>query len=142
MAAKNITPRYEFGFGLSYTTFGYSGLSISSSSTGYTISFSLTNTGSVAGTEKPQLYLGYPSAAGEPSKVLRGFEEVDLAVGQTKTVSISLITRDLRSVLMNFVPLFLLNSMSLAFGILRAKAMFVHPGSSRSSLGRRFRTYN
>ncbi|PPQ82385.1 hypothetical protein CVT25_008346 [Psilocybe cyanescens] len=95
MAAKNITPRYEFGFGLSYTTFGYSGLSISSSSTGYTISFSLTNTGSVAGTEKPQLYLGYPSAAGEPSKVLRGFEEVDLAVGQIKTVSISLITRDL-----------------------------------------------
>ncbi|KDR81909.1 hypothetical protein GALMADRAFT_60230 [Galerina marginata CBS 339.88] len=95
MDANNIIPRFEFGFGLSYTTFGYSSLSISPSSSGYTVSFTVTNTGSLAGTEKPQLYLGFPAAAGEPKKVLRGFEEVDLQVGQIQSVSISLSTRDL-----------------------------------------------
>lgn len=108
MAANSITPRYPFGFGLSYTTFGYSSLSISSTSSGYTVSFSVANTGSVAGTEKPQLYLGYPAAAGEPSKVLRGFEEVDLTIRQTKTVTLSLTTRDLRWVTFMFCLTFLL----------------------------------
>ncbi|KAF9557186.1 glycoside hydrolase family 3 protein [Agrocybe pediades] len=95
MEANNITPRFEFGFGLSYTTFSYSSLSISSTSTGYTVSFQVTNTGGLAGTEKPQLYLGYPTSADEPPKVLRGFEEVDLAPGESKTVTLSLIIRDL-----------------------------------------------
>jgi len=98
MAVNNITPRFEFGFGLSYTTFSYSSLSISTTSTGYSVSFTVTNTGAIAGTEKPQLYLGYPAAAGEPPKVLRGFDEVDLTAGQSKTVTLPLIIRDLRLV--------------------------------------------
>ena len=98
MDDKGITPRFEFGFGLSYTTFAYSSLSISASSDTYTLSFTVTNSGALAGTEKPQLYLSYPAAAGEPKRVLRGFEEVDLGVGQSQVVSIALDRRGMRFV--------------------------------------------
>jgi len=92
----NEVPRFEFGFGLSYTTFEYSGLSILSSGEVYTVSFNVKNKGSLAGTENPQLYLGFPSAAGEPKKVLRGFEEVPLAIGESKGVSVQLDGRSMR----------------------------------------------
>ena len=91
-----MTPRFEFGFGLSYTTFGYSGLSISSSGDMYYVSFSIKNLGSLAGTEIPQLYLGYPASAGEPKKVLRNFEEVPLGVGESRTVTMLLDRRSMR----------------------------------------------
>ncbi|KAJ3570123.1 hypothetical protein NP233_g4610 [Leucocoprinus birnbaumii] len=94
MDANNITPRFEFGFGLSYTTFGYSGLSITTSGTSKVISFKVTNTGSFAGTEIPQLYLEYPAGAGEPPRVLRGFDEVSLGVGASSTVTMTLNQRD------------------------------------------------
>ncbi|KAG6896695.1 hypothetical protein C0992_006633 [Termitomyces sp. T32_za158] len=95
MDSKNITPRFEFGFGLSYTTFAYSGLSISGSGTSQIIKFTVTNTGAFGGTEKPQLYLAYPASAGEPSKVLRGFEEVILSAGVGSLVTMTLSERDM-----------------------------------------------
>ncbi|KAG6816117.1 hypothetical protein H0H87_008539 [Tephrocybe sp. NHM501043] len=95
MDLKGIVPRFEFGFGLSYTTFAYSGISIAASGTSQVVKFTIANTGAFAGTEKPQLYLGYPSSAGEPSKVLRGFEEVDLAVGASSSITITLSQRDI-----------------------------------------------
>lgn len=95
MDAHNIIPRFEFGFGLSYTTFEYSDLIITDSGSSKAVSFKLTNTGSLAGTEIPQLYLGYPTDAGEPPKVLRGFDEVDLAVGASATVTMTLSQRDI-----------------------------------------------
>jgi len=91
-----VVPRFEFGFGLSYTTFGYSGLSISSSGDVYYVSFSVKNLGSLAGTEKPQLYMGYPASAGEPKKVLRNFEEVPLGVGESRTVTMLVDRRSMR----------------------------------------------
>ena len=94
--AKGTTPRFEFGFGLSYTTFAYSALSISSSGDTYTLTFTIQNSGSLSGTEKPQVYVGYPSVAGEPKKVLRGFEEVSLDVGASKPVTIALDRRSMR----------------------------------------------
>ncbi|KAG6888324.1 hypothetical protein C0995_009191 [Termitomyces sp. Mi166 len=99
MDSKGIIPRFEFGFGLSYTTFAYSGLSILPSGTSQIITFIVTNTGAFAGAEKPQLYLGYPSSAREPTKVLRGFDEVILDVGASSLVNMTVTQRDMRYIL-------------------------------------------
>ena len=106
--ALNGVPRFEFGFGLSYTTFGYSGLSISSSGDVYYVSFSVKNLGSLAGTEKPQLYMGYPASAGEPKKVLRNFEEVPLGVGESRTVTMLVDRRSMRYAFVYLLLLLLL----------------------------------
>jgi beta-glucosidase len=102
MDAKGFTPHYEFGFGLSYTTFAYSALSISSTGSGSTsqlvVKFTVANTGTLKGTEIPQLYLAYPAAAGEPKRVLRGFEEVVLDAGASKSVSMTVAAREMRCV--------------------------------------------
>ncbi|KAF3766961.1 family 3 glycoside hydrolase [Cryphonectria parasitica EP155] len=111
--AKNITPRYEFGFGLSYTTFAFSGLSIAkgnASTASYptgeileggqvdlwdvvaTVSATVTNTGSVDGAEVAQLYVGIP---GGPVRQLRGFEKPVLAAGASASVSFPLTRKDL-----------------------------------------------
>lgn len=95
MDARNITPRFEFGFGLSYTDFTYSKLDILTSSHGVTIRASIQNTGGIDGTEIPQLYLGFPPGAGEPPKVLRGFHELFLHAGQRRIVTFKLSERDL-----------------------------------------------
>lgn len=98
--AHNIAPRFEFGFGLSYKfTATYSGLKITTAGTNaYTITVSVKNSGTLAGTEISQLYLGYPASAGEPPKVLRGFQAVPLTAGQTLSVSFSLVAKDIRCV--------------------------------------------
>ncbi|KAJ7079898.1 glycoside hydrolase superfamily [Mycena epipterygia] len=146
---NNIVPRFEFGFGMSYTTFAYSGLvtthvspaqprdappaasrsiapsilpagvtplakatstasapPAASSPVGdiggpaalyqhfLTVSFTVKNTGTVAGNEVSQLYLGFPASYGEPPKVLRGFTRTMLNPGQSATVSIPLRQKD------------------------------------------------
>jgi len=95
MDAQNITPRFEFGFGLSYAKFGYSNLQISTSVNGVSISATVQNIGAVDGTEIPQLYLGFPPGAGEPPRVLRGFDDLSLSAGESGTVTFSLNQRDL-----------------------------------------------
>lgn len=101
--AQNITPRFEFGFGLSYTTFDYSSLSIDSSSlsffgpesdiwdTAALVEATITNSGPVAGAEVAQLYLAIPNS---PPKQLRGFEKVPLSPGESATVCFELTRRD------------------------------------------------
>lgn len=98
MDQQNITPQFEFGYGLSYTTFDYSALSISASGTSQEVTFTVTNTGAFDGTEIPQLYLGFPEGAGEPKMILRGFDEVILAKGASTTVSMTIKERDMRYV--------------------------------------------
>jgi beta-glucosidase len=89
--SRGVTPLYPFGHGLSYTSFSYTNLSATSS----TVSFTLTNTGSRAGAEVAQLYLGFPSSAGEPPKQLKGFKKVVLAAGANQPVTFALATEDL-----------------------------------------------
>lgn len=98
MDDQGITPRFEFGFGLSYTTFTYSSLVITDSGTSCVVTFTVVNSGALEGTEISQLYLAYPASAGEPKKVLRGFEEVELAVGGSVSVTITLSQREMRCV--------------------------------------------
>ncbi|HYQ01135.1 MAG TPA: glycoside hydrolase family 3 C-terminal domain-containing protein [Polyangiaceae bacterium] len=95
--AANIAPLFPFGYGLSYTTFDYTGLELypGNSAGSVAAQFKLTNSGARAGAEVAQLYLSYPADSGEPPRVLRGFERVVLAPGESKTVRIELDARAL-----------------------------------------------
>ncbi len=90
-------PLFPFGFGLSYTTFSFSNLQVpatAASGSAVTVSFDVTNTGSVAGAEVAQLYVSDPSArARRPERELKGFEKVRLAPGETKHVTLTLDAR-------------------------------------------------
>jgi beta-glucosidase len=83
---------FPFGFGLSYTTYAYSGLKVTAGEC-TTVSFTVKNTGERAGTEIAQAYTSLPDAAGEPPKRLIGWTRVDLAPGESRQVSIS-VDRD------------------------------------------------
>ena len=83
----NKAVRYPFGYGLSYTTFAYSDLKVNAEK----VTFTLTNTGSVAGAEIAQLYVAKPDAAVfRPAKELKDFTKVQLEAGESKTVTIPL----------------------------------------------------
>jgi len=92
--ANSLSPLFPFGFGLSYTQFSYSNLQISPASvdgTGdVTVSATVTNTGTRAGSDVAQLYLGDPSASGEPPRQLAGFQRVSLAAGASTPVSFTI----------------------------------------------------
>ena len=76
---------FPFGFGLSYTTFAYSNLEVDADG----VSFDIANTGKYAGAEIAQLYISLPQAEiFRPKKELKGFVKVQLAVGETKRVTI------------------------------------------------------
>ena len=112
--ALNIQPRFEFGFGLTYTTFNYSGLEISHTKADISfypppgeimeggieslwdvvalVTVEISNTGDVLAPEVPQLYIGIPGA---PAKQLRGFEKIPLEPNESKSVSFPLTRRDL-----------------------------------------------
>lgn len=88
-------PRYAFGYGLSYTTFGYSDLKMSKTKTKsdetIKVSFTLTNTGKVAGEEVAQLYIQDRFASVvRPVKELRDFAKVKLMPGESKVITFEL----------------------------------------------------
>ncbi|MET9222649.1 glycoside hydrolase family 3 C-terminal domain-containing protein [Streptomyces sp. NPDC003300] len=93
--SQNKTPAYPFGFGLSYTTFGYSGLTVGApdANGNVAVGFDVTNTGTRAGAEVAQVYVGQPATTGEPPKSLRGFQRVSLNPGQSQHVSVTLDAR-------------------------------------------------
>ncbi|KAH7344460.1 glycoside hydrolase superfamily [Rhizoctonia solani] len=113
--ANDIAPRFEFGFGLSYTTFEYSNLTVTLGGPGGTqptgpgsplsswlqtpwakLTFTVKNTGTVAGTEIPQLYISPPASSGEPPNALKGFDSVYLQPGASTIVSMALSRPDRR----------------------------------------------
>lgn len=121
--AHDIDVRYEFGYGLSYTTFNMTGFYVGPKDddapvrvtarpppletvpggnpalweTLYVTEVTVSNTGDVDGSAVPQLYVSFPDSApeGTPLRQLRGFEKVPLAPGEAKTVSFDLMRRDL-----------------------------------------------
>ncbi|KAL4953490.1 glycoside hydrolase superfamily [Aspergillus filifer] len=116
--AKNITPRYEFGHGLSYTTFKYGAVEAKATApralqsrypTGprglggnedlfdevVKVTTTISNTGKVAGAEVAQLYVSFPKEAEQPARILRGFDKVHVPVGGHEEVTFSLRRRDL-----------------------------------------------
>ncbi|HWE12146.1 MAG TPA: glycoside hydrolase family 3 C-terminal domain-containing protein [Solirubrobacteraceae bacterium] len=96
--AKGITPLFPFGFGLDYTTFGYSGMSLRATSAGGDLaaaSIRVTNTGNRPGADVPQMYLQDPSATGEPPRQLKGYAHVSLNPGASATVSLPIDARAL-----------------------------------------------
>ena len=97
-ASANKKPLFPFGFGLSYTTFSFSGLQIAPISfkagDEVTVSFDVTNTGAHDGAEVAQLYVADPSATVKrPVMELKGFEKVRLAAGEKKHVTLKLSDR-------------------------------------------------
>lgn len=117
--AHNISVRYEFGYGLSYTTFGLANIQTECLEqelaarpkaqpvqpggnpalweTVYNVTVEVSNTGDVAGAAVPQLYLTFPDStpSGTPPKQLRGFDKVFLEAGESKTVAFELMRRDM-----------------------------------------------
>ncbi|MBN8705272.1 MAG: glycoside hydrolase family 3 C-terminal domain-containing protein [Bacteroidetes bacterium] len=92
---ESIFPKYEFGFGLSYTTFTYSNLKLDKKvmKTGESVQVSLqvTNSGKVAGEEIVQLYLrDKVGSIARPVKELKDFAKVKLAAGETKTITFTI----------------------------------------------------
>jgi len=102
--AQSQEPLFPFGYGLSYTTFRFSGLKVRPStettsapdnsdrprSSGWTVTARVTNTGSRTGAEVAQLYVGAPAGAHEPLRQLKAYAKVTLKPGQTKTVRLEL----------------------------------------------------
>jgi beta-glucosidase len=93
-----VKPLFPFGYGLTYTTFKYSNLSVTPAAfkpgQDVTVSFDITNTGSREGAETGQLYVGDKHASvPRPVKELKGFSKVDLKPGETKHVTLALNPR-------------------------------------------------
>jgi beta-glucosidase len=92
---KRVAPLFPFGFGLSYTSFAYANLRLSTDTIApgerLTVSVDVTNTGRRAGQEIVQLYVRDVAArVARPEKELKGFAKVDLAPGETKTVALTI----------------------------------------------------
>jgi beta-glucosidase len=85
---ENKEPLFAFGHGLSYTTFAYSGLRATAAGHSVTVSLVVKNTGKRAGKEIAEVYASLPASTSEPPKRLIGWQKVDLAAGESKTVSI------------------------------------------------------
>jgi beta-glucosidase len=90
---KKIKPMFEFGYGLSYTHFGYSNLSVNTAvDNTLTVVFTVKNEGSLEGVEVPQVYLGI-NDKDEPPLRLVGFSKINLKPGESKQVRITISPR-------------------------------------------------
>ena len=121
--AQHKQPLFAFGFGLSYTTYAYSGLSVNSAAK--TVTFSVKNTGKRAGTEIAQVYARLPKDSDESFKRLAGWKRVTLAPGESQQVTVAIDPRVLQT--FNEAA----NSGTLASG---EYGVFVGPASDKALL--------
>jgi beta-glucosidase len=113
-------PLYQFGYGLSYTTFSYSDLSVPTAAVnaGETVGadVTVTNTGKVAGDEVVELYLKFPAVPGAPRIALRGFRRVHLDRGANQKVHFDLKDRDLSMVTADGQPIVASGEYTISIG--------------------------
>lgn len=98
---EKIDPLYPFGYGLSYTTFAYSGMKVGKAPDGgLVVSVTIKNTDNMASDEVPQVYLGEPSKIPSgvqfPIRTLVAFDRVHIAPGESKTVTLHVPLRQLQ----------------------------------------------
>jgi beta-glucosidase len=124
---KGFTPLFSFGYGLSYTTFSITNPRLTAVTSGnnpsFQASFDLLNTGTRAGAEVAQLYLGLPSNTRE-AKRLVGWQKVSLIPGQKQSVTIRVAASD--------------SSHPLSYWGVNAQAWLVAPGTYTVYLGNSF----
>ena len=96
------TPLFPFGYGLSYTTFSYSGLTVPKNpikaGDPLVVEVTVNNTGKREGDEVAQVYLSFPNVVGAPLRALRGFKRVHLKPGEAQKLRFELKERDLSMV--------------------------------------------
>ena len=113
-------PLYPFGYGLSYTKFSYSDLSVPATlvAAGQSVDadVTVTNSGQLAGDEVVQLYLKFPSVKGTPRIALRGFQRIHLDPGASQKVHFHLNQRDLGIVTENGDPMIAQGDYSISIG--------------------------
>ena len=113
-------PLYPFGYGLSYTTFKYSGLDIAQPAVNagdpVNADVTVTNTGKAGGDEVVQLYLKFPPVPGAPRIALRGFQRIHLEPGASRKVHFELKNRDLSMVTSNGQPIISGGDYTLSIG--------------------------
>ncbi|HWY71399.1 MAG TPA: glycoside hydrolase family 3 C-terminal domain-containing protein [Terriglobales bacterium] len=93
--AEHKQPLFAFGFGLSYTTYAYSDLSVDPNAK--SVRFTVKNTGTRAGTEIAEVYARLPKDAGESFKRLVGWKRVTLAPGESQTITVAIDPRVLQT---------------------------------------------
>ena len=113
-------PLYPFGYGLSYTKFSYSDLSIPANAVTaeqpLDADVTVTNTGKLAGDEVVELYLKFPSVKGAPVVALRGFQRIHLDSGASQKVHFHLNPRDLGMVTEDGNPIIAQGDYSISIG--------------------------
>lgn len=95
----NVKPAYEFGYGLSYTTFNMNVVSVEADEKHVTVKVNVKNTGNYSGKEVAQVYFSAPSGKlDKPYQELAGYGKTDLlAPGQSQTITISYDTSEMSS---------------------------------------------
>ncbi len=113
-------PLYPFGYGLSYTTFKYSDLSVPTQAVvagqPLGVDVTVTNTGKVAGDEAVELYLKFPDVKGAPQIALRGFQRIHLEAGASQILHFELKDRDLGMVTEDGNPMIAAGDYTLIIG--------------------------